>query len=99
MSVKTEDTKPLVTVDGHDVFNVPVEEEELDVAPSHGQSKIWAMKVLPLSRLTRGLQLTLDSPLPSRALGAGQGGGCASRELDHRQLVSWRGWTENVDWD
>ncbi len=48
MSVKTEDAKPLVSVDGHDVFNIPVEEEELDVAPSHGQSKIWAMKVLPI---------------------------------------------------
>ncbi|BEI84495.1 hypothetical protein CcaverHIS002_0410990 [Cutaneotrichosporon cavernicola] len=45
MSVKTEDIKPLVSVDGHDVFNIPVEEEELDVAPSHGQSKIWAMKI------------------------------------------------------
>ncbi|CAK9787439.1 Rap30/74 interaction domain-containing protein [Cutaneotrichosporon oleaginosum] len=45
MSVKTEDTKPLVAVDGHEVFNIPVEEEELDVAPSHGQSKIWAMKI------------------------------------------------------
>lgn len=46
MSVKTEDTKPSITVDGHDVFNIPVEEEELDIAQSHGQSKIWAMKVL-----------------------------------------------------
>lgn len=45
MSVKTEDTKPSISVDGHDVFNIPVEEEELDIADSHGQSKIWAMKV------------------------------------------------------
>lgn len=56
MSVKTEDTKPLVTVDGHDVFNIPVEEEELEIAESHGQSKIWAMKVL------QGLMETLLTP-------------------------------------
>lgn len=37
--------KPTVTADGHEVFEIPVEEEELEVANSMGQSKIWAMKV------------------------------------------------------
>lgn len=37
--------KPTVTADGHEVFDIPVEEEELEVANSMGQSKIWAMKV------------------------------------------------------
>lgn len=39
------DIKPTITVDGHDVFNIPVEEEELEVSSSAGQSKVWAMKV------------------------------------------------------
>jgi hypothetical protein len=69
MSVKTEDTKPLVSVDGHDVFNIPVEEEELDVAPSHGQSKIWAMKVLPI-RLSISLS-PADSRFPASFSNAG----------------------------
>lgn len=37
--------KPTVTADGHEVFDIPVEEEVLEVANSMGQSKIWAMKV------------------------------------------------------
>ncbi|TXT13090.1 hypothetical protein VHUM_01491 [Vanrija humicola] len=43
---QSEDIKPLVTVNGHDVFNLPVvEEEELDVSPTLADSKVWAIKV------------------------------------------------------
>ncbi|KAL1407382.1 hypothetical protein Q8F55_006804 [Vanrija albida] len=43
---QSEDVKPLLTVDGHDVFNLPVvEEEELEVSDTLAESKVWAIKV------------------------------------------------------
>lgn len=45
MASSSQDLKPVLTQDGHDVFNIPVEEEVLEVSASLGQSKVWAMKV------------------------------------------------------
>lgn len=44
---QSDDVKPIITVDGHDVFNIPVveDEEELEVSPTLADSKVWAIKV------------------------------------------------------
>lgn len=81
--------KPTVIADGHEVFEIPVEEEELEVANSMGQSKIWAMKVCIhlLSRLYPAI-LTSGAPIPARAVGARERRRRAPGHVVRGQLVS-----------
>lgn len=58
-SSQMHDEKPTITVDGHDLYDVPVEEEELEVSPNMGQSKVWAMKVCILPPCREGFCVTL----------------------------------------